>query len=180
MLRFQISFMCHFFIPMCCHRLSRANYQPFLVAWPAHNLLITLPASHQPFCFSLSTLSPLSQFTCFTHIHTFFSLNFSEYVSFCFMFHVPHLLARLSGAIQHIFSCLAGAQYTDCNTCLPSTYFIWVCTNHLNFASSLTSEFAHVYMYCIPNVSRLSTLACLHRPSRVTIEHHPKGSAPPS
>ena len=172
--------MCHFFIPMCSHRLSRANYRPFLVAWLANSLLITLPASHQPFCFSLSILSALIQFTCFTHIHTFFSLNMSEYVSFCFMFHVPHLLARLSRATQHIFSRLADAQYTDCNICLPSTHFVWVCTNHPNFASSLTSEFAHVYMYFISNVLRLSTLTCPHRPSRVTIEHHPKGSAPPS
>ena len=43
----------------------------------------------------------LSQFTCFTHIHTFFSLNMSEYISFLFMFHVAHLLARLSRAIQY-------------------------------------------------------------------------------
>ena len=41
----------------------------------------------------------LSQFTCFTHIRTFFSLNMSEYISFLFMFHVAHLLARLSRAI---------------------------------------------------------------------------------
>ena len=63
----------------------------------------------------------------------------SEYVSFCFMFHVPHLLARLNRAIQHIFSCLASAQFTDCITCLTSTHFVWVCTNHLNFASFVIS-----------------------------------------
>ena len=56
----------------------------------------------------------LSQFTCFTHIHTFFSLNMSEYILFLFMFHVVHLLVRLSRAIQHNFSRLAGAQFTDC------------------------------------------------------------------
>ena len=128
MLRFYILFICHFFIPMWSHRPSRANYRTFLVAWPAYDLPITLPASHQPFCFSLSTQPPLSQLTCFTHIHTFFSLDMSEYVSFCFMFHVSHLLARLSRAIQHIFSRLAGAQYTDCNTCLPSIHFVCACT----------------------------------------------------
>ena len=61
----------------------------------------------------------------------------SEYVSFCFMFHVPHLLAKPSRAIQHIFSHLAGTKYTDCITCLASTHFGWVCTNHPNFASLL-------------------------------------------
>ena len=33
------------------------SLNPFLVAWPVHNLLITLPASHQLFCFSLNTVS---------------------------------------------------------------------------------------------------------------------------
>ena len=72
----------------------------------------------------------LSQFTCFTHIHTFFILNMSEYTLFLFMFHVAHLLARLSKAIQDNFSCLADAQFTDCYICLPSTHIVWVCTNH--------------------------------------------------
>ena len=72
----------------------------------------------------------LSHFTCFTHIHTFFSLNMSEYILFIFMFHVVHLLARLSRAIQHNFSGLAGALFTDCYICLSSTHFVWVCTNH--------------------------------------------------
>ena len=61
----------------------------------------------------------------------------SEYVSFCFMLHVPHLLARLSRAIQQIFIRLASAQYTDYITCLASTHFVWICTNHPNLANLL-------------------------------------------
>ena len=78
----------------------------------------------------------LSQLTCsththtHTHTHTLFSLNMSENISFLFMFHVAHLLARLSRAIQHNFSPLAGTQFSDCYMCLPSTHFVWVCTNH--------------------------------------------------
>ena len=41
-------------------------------------------------------------------------------------------------------------------------------------------EFEHVYMCFIPKVLRLSIPACPHRPSRVTMDHHAKGSAPPS
>ena len=64
----------------------------------------------------------------------------SEYVPFCFTFHVSHLIARLSKTIhQHIFSCLVGAQYTDCIICLTNTHFVWICTNYLNFASLLIS-----------------------------------------
>ena len=128
----------------------------------------------------LSTQLPFSQFTCFLYIHTFFSLNMSEYVSFCFMFHVPHLIARLIRAIhQHIFSRLAGTQYTDCITCLANTHFVLVCTNYPNFTS--LHIFLHLNMVCvciIPNVLHLSIPACPHRPSRATMDCHPKGSAP--
>ena len=127
-LRFYISFMCHFFIPVCSAELFT---EPFLVAWLAHNLLTTLPALHQPFCFSLSTLSGswIVSHT-HTHAHSFFSLNMSESILFLSMFHVVHLLGRLSRAIQNNFSCLAIAQITDCYICLPSTHFVWVSTNH--------------------------------------------------
>ena len=135
----------------------------------------------QLFCFSLSAQSSLSQFTYFTHIHSFFSLNMSEYVSFCFMFHVPHLLARLSRAIQHIFRRLAGAQYTDCIT-LPHQHTLCLGLHKPSQFRPFTYiyEFEQVYMCFIPNVSRLSIPPCPHRPSRVTMDHHPKGSASPS
>ena len=134
---------------------------PILVVWPAHNLLITLPASHQPFCFSLSTLS---EFTCFRHIHTFFSLNMSEYILFLFMFYVAHLLARLSRAIQHNFSRLAGAQFTDCYICLPNTHSVWVCTNH---------PISPVYYYLSLRMFHAFHRSVPHRSSRVTMEHNP-------
>ena len=110
---------------------------PFLVAWPAHIFLITLPASPPAILFQFEHSITSQPVQLFHLVHTFFSLNMSKYVLFCFMFHVLHLLARLSGAIQHIFNHLAGAQYTDCITCLASTHFAWVYTNHPNFASLL-------------------------------------------
>ena len=105
----------------------------------------------------------------------------SEYVSFCFMFHVPHLLARLSRAIQHIFRHLAGAQYTDCIT-LPHQHTLCLGLHKPSQFRPFTYiyEFEQVYMCFIPNVSRLSIPPCPHRPSRVTMDHHPKGSASPS
>ena len=129
----------------------------------------------------MSAQSPLSQFTCFTHIHRFFSLNLSEYVSFCFMFHAPHLLARLSKAIQYIFSHLAGAQYTICIT-LPHQHTFCLGLHKPSQFRQFTYiyEFEQVYMCFIPNVSRLSISACPHKPSRVFMDHHPKGSASPS
>ena len=86
MLRFYISFMCHFFTPVCYDRLIRAIHRPlFLVAWPAHNLLITLPASHQPFCFSFSTLSASSLVSHrYTHSLVWICLNISSFF-LCFM-----------------------------------------------------------------------------------------------
>ena len=97
------------------------------------------------------------------------------------MFHVPHLLARISRAIQHILSCLAGAQTTDWITCLAITHFAWVCTNHPNFVSFFyIYECEHVYMCFFPNVSRFSIPACPHTPDRVTMDHHPKVSTPSS
>ena len=111
---------------------------PFLVVWLAHNLLITLPTSSPAFLFQFELKITFQPVHFFTYIHTFFSLNMSQYVSFRFMFHVPHLIARLSRAIQHIFRRLAGTQYTDSITCLANTHFVLVCTNYPNFASLLT------------------------------------------
>ena len=98
---------------------------PFLVAWPAHIFLITLPASPPAILFQFEHSITSQPVQLFHLVHTFFSLNMSKYVLFCFMFHVLHLLARLSGAIQHIFNHLAGAL------------FAWVYTNHPSFASLL-------------------------------------------
>ena len=100
----------------------------------------------------------------------------SEYVSFCFMFHVPHLLARLSRAIQHIFSRLVGAQYTDCIT-LPHQHALCLGLHKPSQFRPFTYiyEFEQVYMCFIPNVSHLSIPACPHRPSRLTMDHHLKG-----
>ena len=77
-----------------------------------------------------------------SHIYTFFSLNMSEHVSFlCFIlclfsiYLCPHRLSRATH--QHIFSCLAGAQFADCITCLANTYFVLVCTGYYIFASLL-------------------------------------------
>ena len=81
-------------------------------------------------------------------------LNMSQYLSFCFMFDVPHPLARLSRVIQHIFSRLAGAQYSDCITYLANTHFVWVCTNHPNFAS--------LFIFMILNMSVCALFPMLH------------------
>ena len=87
----------------------------------------------------------------------------SEYVLFCFMFHVPHVLARVSRAIQHIFSQLAGTQYTECITYLASTHFVYVLHKLSQFLQfTYIYEFEHVYMCFIPNVSRFSIPVCPH------------------
>ena len=127
MLRFHISFICHFFIPVCSHKFSRAIYWSFfsrLAGAQFADYITCLATSH---FVSVWAHNRLSASSLASHIHTHSLVWMSEYVSFCFMFHVPHLLARLSRAIQHIFSHLAGAQYTDCITCLSSTHFVWVC-----------------------------------------------------
>ena len=102
---------------------------PVLVAWSSHNLMIPLHASPPTVLVWFEQV----QFTCFTYIHTFFSLNMSEHVWFCFTFHVARLIASLNRAIhQHIFSHLAGTQYIDYITCLANKHFFLA-----NFASLL-------------------------------------------
>ena len=74
----------------------------------------------------------------------------SEFISFCFVFHVPHLIARLSRTIHpHIFSRLTGAQYTDCVTCLAKTRSVLVCTNYPSFTSSLTFLSLNMSLYVL-------------------------------
>ena len=103
--------MCHFFTPVCSHRLSRAIHRTFF------SRLAGAQFADRITCLAIAVLfqfeHTLSQLTCFTHTHThahtFFSLNMSENILFLFMLHVAHLLARLSRAILHNFSRLAGA-----------------------------------------------------------------------
>ena len=109
----------------------------------------------------------------------------SEHVSFLCYIHLFAFapaqcapIARLSRTIhQHIFSCLVGAQFTDCIICLASTHLFW-------FAQTITISPVHLcfwvwtclYMFHF-HVSYLSIPIYSHRLSRATMDHHPKGSA---
>ena len=154
---------------------------PFLVAWPAHIFLITLPASPPAILFQFEHSITSQPVQLFHLVHTFFSLNMSKYVLFCFMFHVLHMLARLSGAIQHILipwlahNTLIALPASPAHTLLGSTQtiptspvylYLWVWTC--------------LHVFCSQYFSCLSIPACPHRPSRLTMDHHTKGSAPSS
>ena len=107
----------------------------------------------------------------------------SEHVSFLCYIHLFAFapaqcapIARLSRTIhQHIFSCLVGAQFTDCIICLASTHLFW-------FAQTITISPVHLcfwvwtclYMFHF-HVSYLSIPIYSHR--LATMDHHPKGSA---
>ena len=89
MFRFHISFMCHFFTPVCSHRLSSAIHQTFFsrLAGAQFADRITCLAPAVLFQFE-HTLSKLTCFThahthTHTHTHTFFSLNICL-KTFCF------------------------------------------------------------------------------------------------
>ena len=84
-----------------------------VVAWPANNFLIVLPASPLAilFLFPFERNIAIQQVYLFhIDIHFLFSMCLNKFrVVSCFM--CPHLRARLSRAIhQHIFSRLADAQ----------------------------------------------------------------------
>ena len=70
MFRFRAPSICLFSNPLCPHRLSRATHPQFLIAWPAHKLLISQltlsPTILFPVCvdncLSVSSLVSLAQF----------------------------------------------------------------------------------------------------------------------
>ena len=130
----------HFSIPVCYKRLSRA-FHLHIFSHPAGtqcaDCIMYLATNH---FVSVWVDNCLSTSELVSHIYTFFSLNMSEHVSFlCFIlclfsiYLCPHRLSRATH--QHIFSCLAGAQFADCITCLANTYFVLVCTGYYIFAS---------------------------------------------
>ena len=143
MLRFYVSFICPFFILMCSQRHNRAIHRPIfsrLAGAQFADCITCLAISH---FVSVCAYSCLSASSLVSHIYTFFSLNMSEHVFFLRYMHLPFLhpsvpIARLGRAISHqIFSCLAGAQFADCMTCLTNIHFLLVCTDYKNFASLL-------------------------------------------
>ena len=133
----------HFSIPVCYKRLSRA-FHLHIFSHPAGtqcaDCIMYLATIH---FVSVWVDNCLSASSLVSHIYTFFSLNMSEHVSFLRYIHLPFLhpsvpIARLGRAIRHqIFSCLAGAQFADCMTCLTNMHFLLVCTDYHNFASLL-------------------------------------------
>ena len=93
-------FICYFSIPLYYKRLTRTIH--------LHNF--SRPAGAQ-FAYCITCLATshfvsfranncLSARSLVSYIHPLFRLNMSEYVLFHFMFHVPHLIVRLSRAIN--------------------------------------------------------------------------------
>ena len=103
----------------------------FLVAWPMHSLLILWPASphrllHFRQFFNVWVCTCLSlHLSSHVYSHVFIHLQF-----FCIIV-PPHSKA----VHQHPFSRLAGAQFTDCMTCLLTNVFIPFSTHYYFFTS---------------------------------------------
>ena len=111
---------------------------PFLVAWPAHNLLITLPG------FATNHFGLDRHCICATSLFTILSSNMPTHVPFpWFLCHssIPVYYKRLSRAIHpHNFSRPASTQFAYCITCLTISHFVSVWAHNCLSASSLVSH----------------------------------------
>ena len=101
------------------------------------------------------------------------------------LFSNPVCLYRDSTTIhQHIFTCLAGAQFTDCITYLPNTHFVLVCTDYHIFANSLIICFcsldmpAHVLFPCFTHLLSFHPSKLPYKSSMATLDRHPEKSTP--
>ena len=83
----------------------------------------------------------------FVYVWVYTCLNiFHSYVSFICYPSIPVCSHRLSRAIhQHTFSCLAGAQFTDCMTCLTSQTFLFCFSCTIAFPPVLLCLSLHMF-----------------------------------
>ena len=141
---YHVSFICHFSISVC-YKLTKGSAErstyTFLVARVAHNLLIALPASPPTILFQFEhtvAFQPVHLFT-YTHFLVWICLNmFRFWASSICLFSILVCPHRLSRAIRkHIFSCLVGAQFADCITCLATNHFVSIWADNCLSASSL-------------------------------------------
>ena len=117
---------------------ERSTYT-FLVARPAHNLLIALPASPRTILFQFhQKIASQLVHLFYIYIHIFI-LNISEHVCLLSIPACPHKVKR--AIHQHIYSFLAGAHFADYITCLAYKYFVLIFTDYYIFASLLIIYF---------------------------------------
>ena len=140
-LRFYISLFA-IYSSQCARKGSAEQFtDPFLVAWPAHNLLLHYLPHHLPFCFGLNRHCVFA-----SSLFTVLSFNKPIHVPvpwFICHFSVPVCYCRLSRAIySHNFSHPAGAHFAHCNTCLATSHFVFVSVWAHNFLSA-SSLFLH-------------------------------------
>ena len=122
MFLFHVSIICHFSIPVCYNRLSRALHL-YIFSHPAGaqfaDCITCLASNHFVSVWADNCLSA-SSLVFYIYIQIFI-LNTSEHVSFLSLIHLL-FLHRFSRAIhQHIFSRLAGTRFVDFITCFAHT-----------------------------------------------------------
>ena len=133
----------------CSHKGSAGkSNDPVLVAWLAHNLLITLPALPPTILFWFEQTLSFCWFTlyifAFQHAWTWF-------LSFVCHFSIPVYYKGLSRAIHpHNFSRQADAQFVYSTTCLATSDFVSVWADNYLSVSSLVS---HIYIFFSLNMS---------------------------
>ena len=125
MIRFYVSFICHFFIPVCFQRLRRAAHPPIFCCLAGAQFTGSVT------CLATNRLVLVLKATALLQVHSSYfsvrtSLNmFLYHVSFICHFSIPACYKRLSRAIhRHSFSHLARAQFSDCITCLATNNFV--------------------------------------------------------
>ena len=89
----------------------------------------------------------------------------------------PHRLSR--AILQHIFSCLAGAQFADCITCLVNYHFVFILSIQLPFSEFTCFTYTHflvsicLKMSCFwsSSICLFSNPVCPNRLSRAIHQH---------
>ena len=141
----MFSFICIFSIPVF-PRMAQQSNPPTYFQLPGQCTICwvhSLASTHIYFCFCFQ------QIIAFSPACSCLSLIMSLHVSFfCHLF-IPLCSHRLSRAIhQHTFSCLAGAKFVDCTTCLT----LQICLS-FNFSGQLHSrQFIYVWVRICLNI----------------------------
>ena len=133
---------------------------------------------HLPFCFSLNRHWIFTS-SLFIFSKTF--LNMSRFWALSiFFFSIPVCPHRLSRANhQHIFSRLAGVQFTDCITCFATNHFVSIWADSCLSASSLV---LYIHTFFSLNMSEhVSCLSFIHLPFyHPTVPPQAQQSHPPT
>ena len=126
--RFHVSFLCHFFIPVCSQSLSRSTH-PLIFSRLAGaqfaDCITCLTNNHFVSVWTDTGFPPVH--SLYFWVWTFLNM-FLFHISFICNFSTPVCYKRLRRAIHlHIFSRPSGAQFADCITCLATNNFdsVW-------------------------------------------------------